>query len=358
LHLRFIQTCYNKFTMTIRLRTILISFVVLILIAFLFAERALLTPIVLGAIFAYLFNPTVNFFSEKIKLPRSLSVVVIYIIIVSIVVAAATVLTRQFLAESDDIRNYITAFAANAQQQVRTLPDFIRPTANDFIDAVVKSKTVGSVSLLPFFPKAISRIVSFLIFVFSGYYFLKEGGSMIEKGLTYVPSEYKVDIEILLRKINSVLGGYLRGQLFLVFLMSGVTFVALSVLGVRFALLIAIFSGFAEIVPVVGPIIAGALATLVVFLTGTVNFGLSPVAGAIAVVTIYFILRHAEDYFVIPHVMGKITKLPPFVIFLSVIAGGHLWGIMGLILAVPIAAIIRIILEFFLDQRAENGEGD
>jgi len=223
---------------------------------------------------------------------------------------------------------------------------------------VVKSKTVGSVSLLPFFPKAISRIVSFLIFVFSGYYFLKEGGSMIEKGLTYVPSEYKVDIEILLRKINSVLGGYLRGQLFLVFLMSGVTFVALSVLGVRFALLIAIFSGFAEIVPVVGPIIAGALATLVVFLTGTVNFGLSPVAGAIAVVTIYFILRHAEDYFVIPHVMGKITKLPPFVIFLSVIAGGHLWGIMGLILAVPIAAIIRIILEFFLDQRAENGEGD
>lgn len=342
--------------MTIRLRTVLISIVIILAILFLFAERALLTPIILGAIFAYLFNPTVNFFSEKIKLPRGLSVVIIYVLIVTIVVGAATVLTRQAFAESDDIRSFITAFAINAQKEVHTLPDFIRPTVSDFIISLTKSRAVNSVSLLPFFPKALSRIVSFLIFVFSGYYFLKEGGSMFEKGLAYVPNEYKVDVEILLRKINSVLGGYLRGQIFLVFLMALATFIALSILGVRFALLIAIFSGFAEIVPVVGPITAGALATLVVLVTGTVNFGLSSVAGAGVVILIYFILRHAEDYFVVPQVMGKITKLPPFVIFLAVIGGGHLWGIMGLILAVPIAAILRILLEFFLDHTVGEEE--
>ena len=342
--------------MIIRLRTVFIALIFVLLCIFVFAERALLTPIILGAIFAYLFNPTVNFFSEKIKLPRGLSVVIIYALIVSVVVAAATILTRQFLAESDDIRSYITAFAINAQKEVYNLPDFVRPTVSDFVISLTKTRSVSNVSLLPFFPKALSRIVSFLIFVFSGYYFLKEGGSMFEKGLTFVPSKYKVDVEILLRKINSVLGGYLRGQIFLVFLMALVTFVALSILGVRFALLVAIFSGFAEIVPVVGPITAGALATLVVFVTGTVNFGLSPIAGAGAVIAIYFILRHIEDYFVIPQIMGKITKLPPFVIFLAVIAGGHLWGIMGLILAVPVAAIIKILLEFFLDQTVEEEE--
>jgi len=344
--------------MTIRLRTVFISLIVVLLIVFLFAERALLTPLILGAIFAYLFNPTVNFFSEKIKLPRSLAVVIIYILIVSIVVAAATILTRQFFAEQDDIRSYITAFAVNAKKEVHNLPDFLQPTVSDFIISITKSRAVTSVSLLPFFPKALSRIVSFLIFVFSGYYFLKEGGSMFEKGLTYVPVGYKVDVEIVLRKINSVLGGYLRGQIFLVFLMSLATFVALSILGVRFALLIAIFSGFAEIVPVVGPITAGALATLVVLITGTVNFGISPIAGAVIVVIIYFFLRQTEDYFIIPQVMGKITKLPPFIIFLAVIAGGHLWGIMGLILAVPIAAIIKILLEFFLDHTVEEEEKD
>lgn len=319
-----------------------------------YAERALLTPVVLGAIFAYLFNPIVNFFSEKIKLPRGLSVVIIYLLIVTLVVTTATILTRQLISESSDIRNYATALAASAREQLNALPGFIKPTVNDLLYAFEKSKFVTSSSLLPFFPKAFSRIISFLIFVFSGYYFLKEGGSIFEKGLLYVPAKYKVDVEILLRKINSVLGGYLRGQMFLVFLMSIVTFLALSILGIRFALFIAIFSGFAEIVPVVGPIIAGALATLVVLITGTVNFGLSAFTGALLVVIIYFVLRHAEDYFIVPHIMGKITKLPPFIIFFAVIAGGHLWGIMGLILAVPIAAIIKLLLEFFLDQNAKE----
>lgn len=342
--------------MTIRLRTVFIFFLGLIVLWFLYAERALLTPIILGAIFAYLFNPTVNFFSEKIKLPRSLSVVIIYLLIVAIVVTAATILTRQLLSESTDIRDYITALSINARHEINALPDFIKPTVADFLVSLEKSRLVTSSSLLPFFPKAISRIISFLIFAFSGYYFLKEGSSMFEPGLQYVPAKYKVDVEILLRKINSVLGGYLRGQMFLVFLMSITTFLALSILGVRFALLIAIFSGFAEIVPVVGPIMAGAVATLVVLVTGTVNFGLSPLTGSLAVIAVYFVLRHAEDYFIVPHVMGKITKLPPFIIFFAVIAGGHLWGVMGLILAVPLAAIIRLLLEFFLDQNAKEQE--
>ena len=342
--------------MTIRLRTVIIFFVGVLLLAFFWAERALLTPFILGAIFAYLFNPTVNFFSEKIKLPRGLSVVIIYLLIVSIVVAAATILTRQFLAESDDIRSYITAFAVSAREELHNLPEFIRPTVNDFILSITKSQSVAQVSFLPFFPKAFSRFISFLIFVVSGYYFLKEGNNIFDRALVFVPTKYKVEVEILLRKINSVLGGYLRGQIFLVFLMSVVTFIALSILGVRFALLIAIFSGFAEIVPVVGPITAGALATLVVLVTGNVNFGLSPIIGACIVVLIYFIFRHAEDYFVIPQVMGKITKLHPFIIFFAVVAGGHVWGIMGLILAVPIAAILRILLEFFVDQSVEREE--
>ncbi len=345
-----VEKCYNKIAMTIRLRTVFIFLLALIGIWFVYAERAILTPFILAAIFAYIFNPTVNFFSDKIKLPRTVSVIIIYLLIIAIVVAAATILTRQILAESTDIRDYITALLASAKEQLNSLPDFIKPTVYDFLLSLQKPKLVGSASLLPFFPQALSRIVSFLIFVFSGYYFLQEGGAMFEKALTYLSPEYKVDVEILLRKINSVLGGYLRGQMFLVFLMSLVTFLALSILGVRFALLLAIFSGFAEIIPVIGPITAGALATIVVLVTGTVNFGLTPVAGGIAVVILYFVLRHAEDYFVIPQIMGKITKLPPFIIFFAVIACGHLWGLMGLILAVPIAAILRLLLEFFTDQ--------
>lgn len=343
--------------MVIRLRTVLFIIIAALLFWFLYVERAILTPVILGAILAYLFNPVVNLISHKVKLPRTISVLIIYGLIVAIFAAFIIILTRQMFTESSEIRAFSTAVLVSTKHQLAALPDFLKPTVYDLLTSLQKSRLFNSSSLLPLFPQAISRIISFLIFVVSGYYFLKEGGSMIDKMLAYVPSQYRIDVEIFIRKINSVLGGYLRGQMFLVFLMSLATFVSLSILGVRFSLLLAIFSGFAEIVPVIGPIVAGALSTVVVLSTGTVNFGLSPYAGAVIVVMIYFVLRHAEDYFVIPHVMGKITKLPPFVIFFSVIAAGHLWGILGLILAVPLAGIVRLTLEFVLDQLNKESLG-
>jgi len=127
-------------------------------------------------------------------------------------------------------------------------------------------------------------------------------------------------------------------------------FVALSIFGVRFALIMAIFSGFAEIVPLIGPIVAGAVAMLVVFVTGNNNFSLQPSTAALVVAAIYFVVRQFQDYFVTPHVMGKIAKLHPIVILFAVLAGEHTAGILGLILAVPIAAILKIFLEFFLEK--------
>ena len=173
---------------------------------------------------------------------------------------------------------------------------------------------------------------------------------MFEKALTFVPNDYKVEVEILIRRINSVLGKYLRGQVFLVFFVSLVLFVLLSILGVKFALILAVFSGFAEIVPIIGPIAAAVIAAAVAFFGGTANFGLSPIQLVIWVVIIYTIVRQAQDYFVTPHIMGKITELHPLIILFAVMAGEHVAGILGLILAVPIAGIIKIIFEYSLDK--------
>lgn len=341
--------CYNH-SMTIRFRSIFFLFLGLVTVWFLFIERAVLTPFILGALFAYLFNPVVNGITKRIKLPRAWVANIVYFLLMIAVVALAIVATERIIGDFDDIRRFAEHFLVTARVQINNLPDWIRPTVYDVLLSIQKTHAINSASLLPFFPQAISRIISVLIFLVSGYYFLREGNSFVESALTKVPNKYKIDVEILLRKINGVLGGYLRGQVFLIFLMSLVTFVSLTILGVRFSLFLGIFSGFAEIVPIVGPIVAAVVAILVVLTTGTVHFGLDPINGAIIVAVLYFVLRHIEDYFIIPHVMGKITRLSPFVIFFAVVAGGHLWGILGLILAVPIAGIIKIILEYSLDQ--------
>lgn len=336
--------------MTIRARTVFFILLGALIIWFLYLERAILTPFVLAAIFAYVFNPVINFFYHKIRLPRSITIFIIYFLIMAIIVALSIFLSKRIVEESTELNKYVKDLVGTTKNQINTLPDYLRPMANDLLVSVQKSRIFSSSSIFYLFPQAISRIVSLFIFFFSAYYFLKEGNTVLDKFLHLVPRNYKVEVEILLRRMNRVMGGYLRGQLFLVFLVSLTLYIALAILGVKFALIVAIFSGFAEIIPIIGPITAGAVAVLVTFLGGTSNFPMDPVSGALVVIAIYFIVRQLEDYFVIPHVMGKIAGLHPLLILFAVLAGGHLWGVLGLILAVPIAGVVRILFEYFLDK--------
>ncbi len=336
--------------MTLRLRSSFFILVGLIVLWFLYVERGILAPFIYAAIFAYIFNPIINFFHHKLKLPRTLSVIFIYVVIIAGLVSIGMFFSKRVVEESLELRSQAYVITKTAKNQVNNLPDWIKPTINDTITSFEKSSFVSYPSVLSLFPKAFSRILGTIIFLFATFYFLKEGRSMLDKFLNFIPNDYKVEVDILIRRINSILGGYLRGQIFLVFFVSLVLFICLTILGVKFALILAVFSGFAEIVPIIGPIVAASVAALVGFLGGTSNFNLAPLQISIAIIIIYTIVRQVQDYFVNPIVMGRITKLHPLIILFSVLAGEHIAGILGLILAVPIAGILRIIFEYSLDK--------
>lgn len=336
--------------MTIRLRTAFFIILGIITIWFFWIERAILTPFLLASIFAYIFNPVINFLSRKIKLPRSLSIIIIYLAIIALFAFIGTLITKRVLDESSYFTSNIKNLESIARYQINALPSFIRPLLFDTVSSIEQIKFVPSLSLISIFPQAFSRIINIFVFLFAAFYFLKEGKGMFDKIINFIPNDYKVEVEILIRKMNAVLADYLRGQILLVILMILMLFVSLSILGVRFALILAIFSGLAEIVPIIGPIIAGAIGALVVFFSGTTSFGLSTPQVTLIVIAIYFVTRQIQDYLLAPHVMGKLIKLHPLIIFFAVLAGGHIGGILGVILAVPVAGMLRILLEFFLDE--------
>ncbi|MDP2649604.1 MAG: AI-2E family transporter [bacterium] len=340
--------------MVIKFKTIFFLVLAVVAIWFLYTERAILAPFVLAGIFAYVFNPVVEFFNQKIRLPKTVSILIIYIVLIGSVTIFSILLTKRIITESSELKNYVDHLAKITFNEVNTLPDWIRPTVEESLNSLEKSKIFSTQYLFSLFPQAISRIVSFFLFLFSAFYFLKEGKNVFNSILNLVPNKHKVDVEILARKINLVLGGYLRGQLILIFLVSLILYICLSILNVRFALILAIFSGFAEIVPIIGPITAGVVAALIVVVTNSSSFSMPPFQVAIAVAITYFLVRMFQDYFINPHILGRITKLHPLIILFAVVSGGHLWGILGLILAVPIAASIKIILEFALDKISEE----
>src|ERR1035437_9825059 len=299
--------------MTLRLRSIFFIVVGLLTLWFLYLERAILTPFILAAIFAYIFNPVVNFFSHHLRLPRALSVLIIYLGIIVVIAMASMAFSSRIVEESTELRHQATAITKTAQHQINNLPGWLSPTVNDTLVGFEKGTFISSPSILSFVPKAFSRILSFIIFLFAAFYFLKEGRKMFDKMLNFVPNDYKIEVDILIRKINAVLGGYLRGQIFLIFFVSLVLFVCLTILGVKFALILAVFSGFAEIVPIIGPIVAASVAAIAAYIGGGSNFGLMPLQTGLAVIVIYAFIRQAQDYLVNPYVMGKITKLHPLV---------------------------------------------
>lgn len=337
--------------MTIRFRTLFILLVGVLVLWFLYIEREILTPFILAGIFAYILNPFVDLLSNKLKIPRTLSVVLIYVILITGVVSGGYAIGKRVVEESSQLDRFVSDVAVTARHEANNLPGWVKPTVLDTLSSLDKTKLfVVTPSVISLFPQALSRIISFVIFLFSAFFFLKEGRNIIDRLLNQIPSPYKIEVEILLNKINAVLGAYLRGQIFMIVLMSSVFYVILSAFNVKFALVIAVFSGIAEIVPFIGPIVATTVAGITSYAAQSSGFGLNYFQSALGVVISYIVVRQIQDYFIIPYVMGKITKLHPLIILFAVLAGGHTFGLLGLLLAVPLAATIKILLDFSSDK--------
>ncbi len=313
-----------------------------------------MVPFILASIFAYIFNPLVSFVTNRIKLPRALVIIIIYAAILISLTFLGINIARRAIEESQGLRESVEGWIGVARGEAYKLPDFVGPSVREALASMQSTLLASSVSFFAIFPQAISGIASFFIFLVSGFYLLKEGRSVFDKLLFYMPKDYRIDAEILLRKINTVLHAYLRGQLITILISFTFFFIFLSVLGVEFTLILALISGFSEIIPIIGPIISTAIIIGVILLTGVSNFDLGHVQAVIIITIGSFAIRQLQDLFITPNIMGRIVKLHPFIVLFAVISGGHLGGILGLILAVPIAATIKILLEFSLDKINER----
>jgi len=293
----------------------LTSLVLLAMLAY--AGRAVLTPFILAAIFAYLLNPLVNFLAHRIKLPRTFSIILIYIILIGTAVTLVFNIGARLTEESNEFSQEARYFIQQANSQIFVLPGWLQPIARDIFDSVRTSLLFPRGRVVNYLPGAIDRTISSLVFLVATFYFLKDGRKFVDGFLSFFPPLARKELEIVGQKISQVLGAYLRGQLLLIAIMSSVTYAGLLIIGVRYSLILAIFTGFAEIIPFVGPAVATGLAMVVAFTDGFSHFGVNPLLDATAVLALYTVLRQLEDLFVIPQVMGRLTKLHPLIVLIS-----------------------------------------
>jgi len=204
---------------------------------------------------------------------------------------------------------------------------------------------VLSTEAVPLLLSTFSFAIELLIYLISSFYLIVYGDRFVQSIRGLLSRRYHREFDRLIAEINTTLGAYIRGQLVLVVIMSVASYVVLRVLDVDYALSLAIATGFLELIPLIGPWTAAAAAVTIALFQETTPFGWSHPTLALAL--LYFALRQMEDTFVIPVVIGRIVHLHPLLVIFALVVATSLGGILGLILAVPIAAVLKILVAFF-----------
>lgn len=194
-------------------------------------------------------------------------------------------------------------------------------------------------------------IVNLSIAVVISFYFVKDKNMILSKlnelSNIFIPKKINTSLKIILGDIDAVFSGYIRGQLTDAFIMAVLISISLAVIGVDFSLLIGIVSGFSNIIPYIGAFVGAILAAIVGLLSGT------PIKALIAVIII-FILQQIDGIFISPKVLSTQVNLHPILVILALSVGGALFGLWGMILAIPVTAILKIFLNRYVQRKIQK----
>ena len=338
-------------------------------IALLVRFSDLINTLVTALIFAILLHPLADWFHKKTKIPWNWSVTIIYFIVVIILFG---LLTLGGIAIVDQAQSLIT-FLQNVLNdipgllnQLSTAKWTIGPFELDF--TYIDWNEVSN-QLLSTIEPLLSRlgniigglasgtagvIGSFLLALIISFLLLNESGGVRKKILSIELPAYQEDFLRLGEKINTIWNAFLRGQA-IVFLARFVMYlVILSVLRVRFILGMALLATLGNFIPYIGVAIAWITIFFVALFQGSTAFGLAPFPYALIVMAVGWILDNIYDTFFTPRVMADVLEVHPAAIMVAVLVGLNLFGLLGMLLAAPVLATLRLILWYvekkLLDQ--------
>jgi len=180
-------------------------------------------------------------------------------------------------------------------------------------------------------------VVTSVVILVLTFYMVAEGEKVHKFLKSLAPVEYQPYIAEITRKMQKKIGAWLRGQLLLGFIIGLASYIGLSILGVKYALLLAVIAGFFELIPYIGPILSAVPAVIIAF-------SQAPML-ALVVLGLYLLIQQTENHLLVPKIMEKATGLNPIVSILALMIGVKLGGIAGAFFAIPLAMMLTVIVE-------------
>ncbi len=330
--------------------TIVVLTVLLVLgiVGLLYLVGEILLLVLMAAILATGLSPLVEAIERRTwtrrrrRLSRTSAIAAVYIgLLVSLILVGSILVTpivsesRQFLEKAPDLYRKLRDLIVDLGQRYTWLPDLTTILDRLPQEAGRLTEYLGAATGVAF--RVFGGVVSGVTVLILSFYMLFEGPAIKQGFLGLFPRKHHRQLEKVLQHVALKFGGWLRGQLFLGLVIGVAAGLGTWILGLPYPFLLGLVAGVTELIPMIGPVLGAIPAVLVALFIG-------PVWRILAVIVFFTVIQQTEGNVLVPRVMKQAVGLSPLLTLVAIMVGVNLMGIIGALLAVPIAAALQVIV--------------
>ena len=309
-------------------------------------------PILASIVLTFILNPVVNYFCTlrvgpgKWQINRSIAVFLAFLCFVLVLGIIATFVLFPFISEFNKFVLDLPSLLEKLDRITTEFGQFITAAPMPArIASIVEQVSANIAAILPKLASDVAsslltfatRTIELVVVPILTYYFLKDWQALRESFLTIFKAKSRGKIGIVIDEMAFVVSGYIRGQFIVSIVIGAMVFCGMYFLDVGYPLVLGLLATLTESVPIIGPIIGAVPAIILAYLVEP--------ALAFKVLLFFIVIHQVENNIVVPKVMGHTIALHPAIIIISLLVGGKLFGIPGMILAVPVTALLRVLLK-------------
>jgi predicted PurR-regulated permease PerM len=292
--------------------------------------------------------------------PRAAGAGVVYVLFICVVAVAVSLLVPLVTRQVGQVVDHFPTYVADAQDQIRRVaarfgqePNFrldadqIRNwlAAGDNRQAVTRYLT----GLRSFTTSLLSGLVIFVIGPIMAFYLLVDLPRLQRGAMALVPPGRREEMRSLMDRISQAVGGFFRGQLLVALFVGVASSIGLWAVGLPFWLLVGIVAGVFNLVPLIGPFIAGGLAVVIALVGG------EPLT-ALWAALVLLAVQQLDNHLISPNVMSRTVQLHPVVVMLALLVGASFAGLFGMLVIVPLVAVAKIVFLFIWSKYVDYGD--
>lgn len=327
-------------SITIKTSTILKVLAILFALGLLWLIRDIIALLIVALFLAALMHPAARW-GARYRIPKGVTVLVIYLglfssmaVVIALIIPA---LVQQFAGLSQTIGSSLQMLSESVQN-LRAFSELhgISGSIASNVPSMEDQFTRAASGLFSTLTDIFGGIAGLIIVLVMAFYMVVQDRDAIRLFKNLVPNKYQDLIANVLLQVEDKIGGWLRGQLFLSLLIGILYYVGLLIIGVKSPLVLALFAGFTEFIPYLGPILSGIPIMIIAV-------SQSPFT-ALLVFGLVILIQQLENQIIVPKVMQKAVGLSPLVSIVAVLVGVKLFGIVGALLAIPVTTALSVVL--------------